>query len=162
MESNLAHFTTRYTDFLVNEILPSGQVIHLDNLKAPPRVKTVAAETEAEFQHSTAPVSLPNPEQARQDSVLAPERSTLISKTANDTEKANLEISSPQIANVIDERHNPTTIDDVSEATTANGFDDVKAAEAKASWASNLNDGASKWQAYASEASLFTVSIIPT
>ena len=27
----------RYTDFLVNEILPSGQVIHLDNLKAPKR-----------------------------------------------------------------------------------------------------------------------------
>lgn len=27
----------RYTDFLVNEILPSGQVIHLGNLKAPKR-----------------------------------------------------------------------------------------------------------------------------
>ncbi len=27
----------RYTDFLVNEILPSGEVIHLDNLKAPPK-----------------------------------------------------------------------------------------------------------------------------
>ncbi|KAL8950378.1 MAG: hypothetical protein Q9222_003595, partial [Ikaeria aurantiellina] len=26
----------RYTDFLVNEILPNGQVIHLDNLKKPP------------------------------------------------------------------------------------------------------------------------------
>ena len=25
----------RYTDFLVNEILPSGQVVHLDNLKVP-------------------------------------------------------------------------------------------------------------------------------
>ena len=25
----------RYTDFLVNEILPSGEVVHLDNLKAP-------------------------------------------------------------------------------------------------------------------------------
>ena len=27
----------RYTDFLVNEILPSGEVVHLDNLKAPPK-----------------------------------------------------------------------------------------------------------------------------
>ena len=27
--------THRYTDFLVNEILPSGEVVHLDNLKAP-------------------------------------------------------------------------------------------------------------------------------
>ena len=32
----------RYTDFLVNEILPSGEVVHLDNLKAPskPRKNT--------------------------------------------------------------------------------------------------------------------------
>ena len=27
----------RYTDFLVNEILPSGQVVHLTNLRAPKR-----------------------------------------------------------------------------------------------------------------------------
>ena len=27
----------RYTDFLVNEILPSGEVVHLDNLKASPK-----------------------------------------------------------------------------------------------------------------------------
>ena len=27
----------RYTDFLVNEILPSGEVVHLNNLKAPPK-----------------------------------------------------------------------------------------------------------------------------
>ena len=36
---NLPGFTgilkKRYTDFLVNEILPNGQVIHLDNLKGP-------------------------------------------------------------------------------------------------------------------------------
>jgi hypothetical protein len=30
---------SRYTDFLVNEILPSGVVVHLDNLKCPPRGK---------------------------------------------------------------------------------------------------------------------------
>ncbi|KAL9104941.1 MAG: hypothetical protein Q9163_000186 [Psora crenata] len=29
----------RYTDFLVNEILPSGEVVHLTNLKAPKNVK---------------------------------------------------------------------------------------------------------------------------
>ncbi|KAL8969013.1 MAG: hypothetical protein Q9197_004571 [Variospora fuerteventurae] len=29
----------RYTDFLVNEILPGGQVVHLDNLKKPPERK---------------------------------------------------------------------------------------------------------------------------
>lgn len=27
----------RYTDFLVNEILPSGEVVHLDNVEAPPK-----------------------------------------------------------------------------------------------------------------------------
>ena len=30
-------YMRRYTDFLVNEILPSGEVVHLNNLKAPPK-----------------------------------------------------------------------------------------------------------------------------
>lgn len=37
---SIIHFLSnfyRYTDFLVNEILPSGVVVHLDNLKAPPK-----------------------------------------------------------------------------------------------------------------------------
>ncbi|KAL9607522.1 MAG: hypothetical protein Q9167_007570 [Letrouitia subvulpina] len=32
----------RYTDFLVNEILPNGQVIHLDNLKKPNKQKVLS------------------------------------------------------------------------------------------------------------------------
>ena len=38
----------RYTDFLVNEILPSGEVVHLDNLKAHPKPhKTTELSTAA-------------------------------------------------------------------------------------------------------------------
>ncbi|KAI9802145.1 MAG: hypothetical protein M1833_002066 [Piccolia ochrophora] len=48
----------RYTDFLVNEILPSGQVVHLDNTKAPtgkPKATKPKAETEVSTPSSTAP-----------------------------------------------------------------------------------------------------------
>ncbi|KAI9721840.1 MAG: hypothetical protein M1812_002176 [Candelaria pacifica] len=38
----------RYTDFLVNEIFPSGQVVHLDNLKLPPRRKAAEQSTQTE------------------------------------------------------------------------------------------------------------------
>ena len=36
IDNSLSH-THRYADFLVNEILPSGEVVHLDNLKAHPK-----------------------------------------------------------------------------------------------------------------------------
>ena len=36
INNSLSHMR-RYTDFLVNEILPSGEVVHLDNLKAHPK-----------------------------------------------------------------------------------------------------------------------------
>lgn len=36
----------RYTDFLVNEILPSGQVLHLDNLKVPTRGQQTTHSTQ--------------------------------------------------------------------------------------------------------------------
>ena len=36
IDVSLSHMH-RYTDFLVNEILPSGEVVHLDNLKAHPK-----------------------------------------------------------------------------------------------------------------------------
>ena len=38
----------RYTDFLVNEILPSGLVVHLDNLKGPSRSKQAGRNNDAE------------------------------------------------------------------------------------------------------------------
>ncbi|KAK4691390.1 tRNA pseudouridine13 synthase, partial [Lecanoromycetidae sp. Uapishka_2] len=44
----------RYTDFLVNEILPSGQVIHLDNLKAPKPAK------KQELSHGGETISSPS------------------------------------------------------------------------------------------------------
>ena len=36
----------RYTDFLVNEILPSGEVVHLENLRAPEKVSRGKAKSE--------------------------------------------------------------------------------------------------------------------
>lgn len=45
--------SSRYTDFLVNEILPSGVVVHLDNLKAPHRGKQqVDKRNDAKVAHS--------------------------------------------------------------------------------------------------------------
>ena len=37
LETSIDKSRRRYTDFLVNEILPSGQVVHLDNLNLPAR-----------------------------------------------------------------------------------------------------------------------------
>lgn len=46
---------SRYTDFLVNEILPSGVVVHLDNLKAPHRGKQqVDKSSDAKVAHSAS------------------------------------------------------------------------------------------------------------
>lgn len=46
---------SRYTDFLVNEILPSGVVVHLDNLKAPHRGKQqVDKSSDAKVAHSVS------------------------------------------------------------------------------------------------------------
>ncbi len=45
----------RYTDFLVNEILPSGLVVHLDNLKAPKKSKQQLDESsDAKIVQSTS------------------------------------------------------------------------------------------------------------
>ena len=46
--ANIPSDICRYTDFLVNEILPSGEVVHLDNLKAPSkRPKKTGSPTDA-------------------------------------------------------------------------------------------------------------------
>lgn len=46
---------SRYTDFLVNEILPSGVVVHLDNLKAPHRDKQqMDKSSDAKVAHSAS------------------------------------------------------------------------------------------------------------
>lgn len=46
---------SRYTDFLVNEILPSGVVVHLNNLKAPHRGKQqVDKSRDAKVAHSAS------------------------------------------------------------------------------------------------------------
>ena len=44
----------RYTDFLVNEILPSGEVVHLDNLRAPPKPSKIPARLENAGETSSA------------------------------------------------------------------------------------------------------------
>lgn len=44
----------RYTDFLVNEILPSGEVVHLDNLKAPRKPSTNTGPSKNSGQVSSA------------------------------------------------------------------------------------------------------------
>lgn len=47
--------SSRYTDFLVNEILPSGVVVHLNNLKAPHRGKQpVDKSSDAKVAHSAS------------------------------------------------------------------------------------------------------------
>lgn len=45
----------RYTDFLVNEILPSGVVVHLDNLKGPRKGKQIGQHDEAK---PTSPIAI--------------------------------------------------------------------------------------------------------
>ena len=49
----------RYTDFLVNEILPSGEVVHLDNIKAPrvPKKPESSAQIEKPVSAAGAPVN---------------------------------------------------------------------------------------------------------
>ncbi|KAL9098034.1 MAG: hypothetical protein Q9187_009747 [Circinaria calcarea] len=54
----------RYTDFLVNEILPSGQVVHLDNLKAPKHGNKTGQSTQTE---TTSPVHVEKPRPTSQD-----------------------------------------------------------------------------------------------
>ncbi|KAL9103705.1 MAG: hypothetical protein Q9187_008978, partial [Circinaria calcarea] len=54
----------RYTDFLVNEILPSGQVVHLDNLKAPKYGNKTGQSTQTE---TTSPVHVEKPTPTSQD-----------------------------------------------------------------------------------------------
>ena len=44
----------RYTDFLVNEILPSGEVVHLDNLRAPPKPPKSSGQLENVSETSSA------------------------------------------------------------------------------------------------------------
>ncbi|KAK5139253.1 hypothetical protein LTR04_003747, partial [Oleoguttula sp. CCFEE 6159] len=54
----------RYTDFLVNEILPSGQVLHLDNTAVPPR-KRVAEEAPKTETPAAAPKEKPTKDDAQ-------------------------------------------------------------------------------------------------
>lgn len=51
----------RYTDFLVNEILPSGEVVHLDNLKGPKR-KTLADDVSATKHEPSGTKSVARPD----------------------------------------------------------------------------------------------------
>ncbi|KAL8711161.1 MAG: hypothetical protein Q9220_004306 [cf. Caloplaca sp. 1 TL-2023] len=58
VNSDLPGFTgilkKRYTDFLVNEILPNGQVIHLDNLKKPPNQTRLSQTASTPLQKENA------------------------------------------------------------------------------------------------------------
>ncbi len=51
----------RYTDFLVNEILPSGEVVHLDSLRGPKR-KTLADDVSATKPEPSGTESVARPE----------------------------------------------------------------------------------------------------
>ncbi len=68
----------RYTDFLVNEILPSGEVVHLDNLRGPSRKAHVdrgsATKSEAPDLGSIEPRAPHEPiERPRQDEKILPQ-----------------------------------------------------------------------------------------
>ena len=65
----------RYTDFLVNEILPSGEVVHLDSLKTPkkPSIRPSAqSEQEAPVSAEKAPAistAAPEPTQSSNEQI---------------------------------------------------------------------------------------------
>lgn len=56
----------RYTDFLVNEILPNGQVIHLDDLKKPSDQKQLS-QAASNPSHQQSPSSVQTPSVLEQD-----------------------------------------------------------------------------------------------
>ncbi|KAJ5901511.1 hypothetical protein N7495_002039 [Penicillium taxi] len=51
-------FKKRYSDFMVNEIMPSGEVVHLRNLKAPASLKAPAHQT-PKVEDTPAPTEAP-------------------------------------------------------------------------------------------------------
>ena len=66
ISTSLPNTQSRYTDFLVNEILPSGQVLHLDSLKPPPGLK---ATQKSRFTDTAAPVSIQKTEDVQQSRI---------------------------------------------------------------------------------------------
>lgn len=61
----------RYTDFLVNEILPSGLVVHLDNLKGPLRSKQDGRNHDAKSGNSASIGKTPTDHTALTESTLS-------------------------------------------------------------------------------------------
>ena len=62
MDISKANGVWRYTDFLVNEILPSGQVVHLDDFRAP-RAKRGEKLEATDKSPTKAPPEAPEPRQ---------------------------------------------------------------------------------------------------
>ncbi|KAI4169710.1 MAG: hypothetical protein LQ348_007231, partial [Seirophora lacunosa] len=81
----------RYTDFLVNEILPSGQVIHLDNLKKPSDQKQPSQATSRpplqQSLHFTQPPPAHGQEGTGEESARNPFKSTGLNQVEQSSRK---------------------------------------------------------------------------
>ena len=131
----------RYTDFLVNEILPSGQVVHLDNFELPAR-KQQEKNGETETPASTT-VGQSNPAHSEapepvQEPVLEPAPQVI-------PEAAAVPISEPAPENVLE---------------TASVLNPVPGQSEKAGKTEDHSvsvDATARWQAYANEPSAIQV-----
>lgn len=139
----------RYTDFLVNEILPSGQVVRLDNLKLPAhkqhgksgKTETLSSTTVEDLKPDRSEAPRPVPEQVSKPAPEAPLDETPIptselaldSATAPVPESVHVSVREPEAASGHSEKAGVTP-------------DDTPSA-----------DPAAKWQAYASEPSAIEV-----
>lgn len=143
----------RYTDFLVNEILPSGQVVHLDNLKLPAR-KQQEKSREAETP-SSATVNDSNP--ARSDAA-KPVPEPIPEPVFKPVLKVTSEAASIPMSEPLLEPATATVPESVP--VTVRGPEPASGHSVKAEVPQDESfsaDPAAKWQAYANEPSAIQV-----
>ena len=87
----------RYTDFLVNEILPSGQVVHLDSLKAPKQGAKAEQSTQTETPSSGSVGHFAAPAQAVSDSASKKENVKPDSAPEKSVAKTGAEAPEPEV-----------------------------------------------------------------
>ena len=156
----------------MNEILPSGQVVHLDNLKPPQKPEPPRPEESIEVKPINTLVEDSSPEHARQDSsvplgdsILAPEATDEINDSNVESSNHQEEAASEELSrsNPIEDQvpgaREPASSDDV-QVTAGDKADMDEGKEPTDPSVSDPNNGALQWQAYAREAPSFTVSTV--
>ena len=150
--------------------MPSGKVVHLDNLKGPGKMKPANVDLQTEVESHQASIGALNSERTRQASidVLGDGKSTPevigdrkeLGVTSSigqpQTTPVGLVDSTPSSKNIMTNADEPIATD-ASQPSLDNEVDVAKEVGPTSSNISNPNDGASKWQAYANEGSSFTV-----